>query len=114
MKKEYVSPKVEWVCLHPSEPIAAPCWSHANKGTPIYHDLPGYGYCQVTLSKGGCGKAKVIAVTIPDVLGFTSQQKAEAEAWMMDHLTEKMAAAGNNMASFNGSGFATSPDPDWS
>ena len=114
MKKAYESPKVEWVTLHPSEPIAAPCWSHANKGTPIYHDLPGYGYCMVTLSKSGCGQAKVIAVTIPEELGFTEEQDYAAQQWMMDHLTEKMAAAGNNMASFNNSEFTLSPDPSWS
>ena len=113
MKKEYIQPQFEWITLQPNEPIAAPCWANAGK-KPMYHDLPGYGYCQVTLSGGGCGKATVIAVTIPSDLGFTSQQKAEAEAWMMQHLAEKMAAAGNNMAPFKGSGFATKPDPSWS
>lgn len=113
MKKKYIRPTVECVCLQPDQPIAAPCWANAGK-KPIYHDLPGYGYCQVKLSGGGCGKAEVVAVIIPDEFGFTSQQKADAEAWMMEHLSEKMAAAGNNMASFKGSGFATSPDPSWS
>ena len=113
MKKAYESPKVEWVRLHPDQPIAAPCWANAGK-KPMYHDLPGYGYCQVTLSNSGCGKATVVVVTIPDELGFTSQQKAAAEQWMMDHLSEKMAAAGNNMAPFKGSEFTANPDSSWS
>ena len=112
MKKEYVRPQVEWFSIQPDEPIAARCWADAGK--QLYHDLPGYGYCLVTLSKGGCGKAKVVGVVIPDELGFTSQQKLEAEQWMMDHLTEKMAAAGNNMANFDGNGFFYAPDPSWS
>jgi hypothetical protein len=45
---------------------------------------------------------------------MTSQQKEEAEAWMMDHLAEKMASSGNNMAPFKGSEFLTKPDPSWS
>ena len=113
MKKEYIQPQFEWITLQPDEPIAAPCWANAGK-QDMYHDLPGYGYCQVTLSGDGCGKATVIAVTIPNELGFTSQQKAEAEAWMMQHLSEKMASAGNNMAPFKGNEFTARPDPAWS
>ena len=113
MKKTYIRPAAEWVSICPDQPIAAPCWANAGK-KPMYHDVPGYGSCQVTLSNSGCGKATVIAVSFPDSLGMTSQQKAQAEAWMMNHIAEKMAAAGNNMASFKGSEFANSPDPSWS
>lgn len=113
MKKAYEKPQMEWVSLQPDVPIAAPCWANAGKQA-IYHDLPGVGYCEVHLSKGGCGKAKIVSVIIPDEFGLTSQQKAEMESWFMGHLAEKMAAAGNNMASFKGSEFTTAPDPDWS
>ena len=113
MKKAYIRPEVEWVSICPDQPVAAPCWANSGK-EPMFHDVPGYGYCEVHLSGDGCGKATVIAVIFPDDLGMTSQQKAQAEAWMMDHLAEKMAAAGNNMASFKGNGFSARPDPSWS
>ena len=112
MKKAYCKPEMEWVCLQPDAPIAAPCWANSGK-RPIYHDVPGHGYCEVRLS-GGCGSATIVSVVFPESEHMTSQEKEAAEAWMMEHLAEKMAAAGNNMASFKGSGFATQPDPSWS
>ena len=113
MKKAYIRPEMEWVSICPDRPVAAPCWANAGK-QHMYHDVPGYGYCEVHLSGGGCGKATVIAVIFPDDLGMTSQQKAQAEAWMMDHLAEMMAASGNNMAPFKGNEFTPRPDPSWS
>ena len=112
MKKAYCKPEMEWISLQPDTPIAAPCWANSGK-RPIYHDVPGTGYCEATLT-GGCGKATIIAVKIIGADHMTSQELAEAEAWMMDHLAEKMASAGNNMAPFKGSEFTTKPDPSWS
>ena len=113
MKKAYEKPQMEWVSLQPDVPIAAPCWSHAGK-QHFYHDVPGRGYCEVYLSDDGCGKATVVAVVFPDAAHMTSQEKVEAETWMMDHLREKLASAGNNMASFKGNEFLPAPDPSWS
>ena len=113
MKKTYCKPQVAWVPIRPSEPVAAPCWAYGSKDKPLYHDVPGHGYCAIYLS-GGCGKATVITVEFPDAAHMTSQEKEAAEAWMMDHLAQKMAEAGNNMASFKHNGFTTSPDPSWS
>ncbi len=113
MKKTYCKPQVAWVPIRPAQPVAAPCWANAGK-KPIYHDVPGHGYCEAHLSDDGCGKATVITVTFPDATHMTSQEKEAAEAWMLEHLAEKIASAGNNMASFKGSGFTTHPDPDWS
>lgn len=113
MKKAYEKPSLEWIPIRPEQPVAAPCWANAGK-KPIYHDVPGKGYAEVHLSKGGCGKATIVAVIFPDATHMTSQEKEAAEAWFMQHLAEKMAAAGNNMAPFKGSEFTTSPDPDWS
>ena len=112
MKKAYCKPEMGWISLQPDTPIAAPCWANSGK-RPIYHDIPGIGYCEATLS-GGCGKSTVVAVKIIGADHMTSQEIADAEAWMMDHLAEKMATAGNNLAPFKGSGFTTSPDPSWS
>ena len=80
----------------------------------MYHDVPGTGYVEIKLSKGGCGKAEIVAVTVQGADHMTSQQKAEIESWFMGHLAEKMAAAGNNMANFKGSEFLERPDISWS
>ena len=93
--------------------MANPCWAHAGK-SPIYHDVPGEGYVEVLLSKGGCGKAKVVAVTVQGVDHLTSQRKEEIEAWFAGHLAQKMAESGNNMAPFKGSEFLEHPDISWS
>ena len=76
--------------------------------------MPGTGYCQINLAEKGCGQTSIVAITFPDAAGMTSQEKAAAEAWITEHLAEKMASAGNNMAPFKGSEFTLSPDPEWS
>ena len=114
MEKKYCKPQVQWVPIRPERSVAATCWGWAPKGVPIYHDVPGYGYAEVYLTKGGCGKAKVATVNIISEHQMTDQERADAEAWFRDHLTQKMAEAGNNMANFTGQGFSESPDPNWS
>lgn len=113
MKKPYIKPKMEWISIRPRQPVAAPCWSYAGKG-PLYHDVPGTGYVEIMLSKGGCGKATIVSVKLSNADHMTSQEIAATEAWFYEHLAQKMAEAGNNMASFKGNGFETSPDPEWS
>ena len=113
MKKIYEKPRIQWIPIRPEQPVANPCWAYAGKG-PIYHDVPGEGYVEVLLSKGGCGKAKVVAVTVQGVDHLTSQRKEEIEAWFAGHLAQKMAESGNNMAPFKGSEFLERPDGSWS
>ena len=48
MKKAYESPKVEWVTLQPSEPVAAPCWSQLGKAR------------QYTGSRTGCQAGEIL------------------------------------------------------
>lgn len=112
MKKAYEKPSLEWIPIRPEQPVAAPCWANSGK-KPMYHDVPGHGYAEVHMT-GGCGKATIVTVTFPDAAHMTSQEKEAAEAWFMQHLAEKMAAAGNNMAPFKGNEFTTRPDPEWS
>ena len=114
MKKAYQKPRIQWIPIRPEEPVAAPCWAYAGKSKPLYHDVPGPGYAEIRLSNDGCGSATVITVFLSEADHLTSQEKAEMEAWFMDHLSQKMAEAGNNMASFKGNGLSTSPDPEWS
>lgn len=114
MKKQYTKPKMEWIPIRPQNAVANPCWSHASKGMPIFHDVPGTGYAEVLFSKAGCGKATIVSVKLSDAEHMTSQEIAATEAWFMDHLAQKMAEAGNNMAPFKGSEFTESPDPSWS
>lgn len=113
MKKTYVKPRIQWIPIRPEQPVANPCWAYAGKG-PMYHDVPGEGYVEILLTKGGCGKAKIVTVTVQGVANLTDERKEEMQAWFSAHLAQKMAEAGNNMANFKGSEFMEAPDTSWS
>ena len=97
MKKTYVKPQIQWIPIRPEQPVANPCWAYAGKG-PLYHDVPGEGYVEILLTKGGCGKAKIVTVTVQGVANLTDKRREEIESWFSAHLAQKMAESGNNMA----------------
>ena len=113
MKKTYVKPQIQWIPIRPEQPVANPCWAYAGKG-PLYHDVPGEGYVEILLTKGGCGKAKIVTVTVQGVANLTDKRREEIESWFSAHLAQKMAESGNNMAPFKGSEFMEAPDTSWS
>ena len=113
MKREYVSPSMEWVSMRSTEAIADVCWAYAKNGKDFYHDIPGYGYAILHIVGGGCSKGTLFAVEFSDPT-MTSQQVADAKAYMDKILAEAVAKSGNNATAYKQSDFEARVDPSWS
>lgn len=50
----YEKPKMEFVNVQNENKIANTCWGHHNKGTTLYCDLPGEGWCSFQIAQGNC------------------------------------------------------------
>lgn len=50
----YEKPKMEFVNVQNENKIANTCWGHHNKGTTLYCDLPGEGWCSFQIARGNC------------------------------------------------------------
>lgn len=115
MKRPYVKPKIERVPIRPDQAVADICWAYAKNGKPFYYDVPGVGYAQIhAVAKGGCSSATDFTVEIFADRPMTSAQIAQAEQFILQHINESVALAGNKPSPFKGSDFSKSPSPDWS
>lgn len=45
---------MEFVNVQNENKIANTCWGHHNKGTTLYCDLPGEGWCSFQIARGNC------------------------------------------------------------
>ena len=116
MKREYVSPSLQWVAMRSSEAVADICWGYANNGKTFYHDIPGLGYAILNIiSSGGCKADIVFVVEFSNGEQMTPSQRAAAQAYIDQAIAEaKAKAGGGNASSYKGSPFVASPDHSWS
>lgn len=115
MKKEYVKPSVQWVSMRSSEAVADICWAYARNGKDFFHDIPGYGYCIITIQGGSGCDANAVFVLQYSNPNMTDAQRQQAESYMQGVIAQAKAEAGNKASSYkNSNHFSKNPDPSWS
>ena len=116
MKREYVSPSMQWVAMRSNEAVADICWGYANNGKKFYHDIPGMGYAIIKItSSGGCKANLVFVVEFSDGTQMTPTEKATAQAYIDKVIAQaKAQSGGGNASNYKGSPFSASPDTSWS
>lgn len=115
MKREYVSPSLQWVAMRSSDAVADICWAYARNGKDFYHDIPGMGYAILKIvSSGGCKADVVFVVEFSSGEQMTASQMAAAQSYIDKVIADAKAKAGNKASNYKGSVFVASPDYSWS
>lgn len=114
MKREYVSPSLQWVAMRSSDAVADICWAYARNGKDFFHDIPGVGHAILTITGGsGCDNKATFVYEFSNP-HLTASQRAQAQAYIEKVIAEAKATAGNKASSYKGSPFTQNPDVSWS
>lgn len=113
MKKEYDSPKMQWIPICSSKAIADVCWAYANNVKPFYYNTYGRGYAELYAIGNSCKNNITFEIRyMPE--DMSPAEKALADADMQRVIAEVMAAAPKNPNNFKGSVFSPGVDSSWS
>lgn len=113
--KTYEKPVIKFVSLKNEEAIANTCWGHHNKGTVLYCDIPGEGYCSFQIEEGSCA---LKLINVKYYYGVEDQNGSEADKDQVAALASILENSGGNQGTpYKGEGTTViigGPSDKWS